>query len=267
VIASTQTYRNVQPARTISHAILRSILLQRRWHPGCSTLAISAACALAGASLSYAARPLITDDARIVEPKACQLETWTRRNQGSTEYWALPACNPTGNVELTIGGARTNELGETHTTDEQLQAKTLFRPLKTNEWGIGLAVGYLTHPQLQPQRSVAADLYGYVPASFSFADDKYVVHTNLGSVRAESESHHRLAWGVGAEIVVNARLFFIPEIFSQTERGAQFQLGARYWLIPGRLQVDATVGDRIGRSEGERWLSVGFRFLSRPFLP
>src|SRR5690349_17123527 len=75
-------------------------------------------------SPAFAARPLITDDARIVDAKACQVETWVRHNTDSTEYWALPACNPTGNVELTVGGALTRELGETHTTDVQAQAKT-----------------------------------------------------------------------------------------------------------------------------------------------
>jgi hypothetical protein len=66
-----------------------------------------------------------------------------RRNQGSTEYWALPACNPTGNVELTIGGATTHEFGETHTSDLQVQAKTLFKALETNSWGTGVAFGSL----------------------------------------------------------------------------------------------------------------------------
>ncbi|MCX7627950.1 MAG: hypothetical protein N2Z69_05995, partial [Methylophilaceae bacterium] len=28
----------------------------------------------------YAARPMITDDARIVDAKACQLESWVKKN-------------------------------------------------------------------------------------------------------------------------------------------------------------------------------------------
>ena len=248
-------------------AILPGILLHPRRHSVRSMLAFCAVSALSGTTLAHAARPLITDDARIVDAKACQLETWVRRNQGSTEYWALPACNPTGNLEFTIGGARTNEFAETHTTDQQIQGKTLFKALETNSWGTGLALGYLTHPQLSPRRSVPADLYGYVPTSFSFANDSFVLHTNVGTIRAEGEGHHRFAWGIGAEIRANPRLFFIPEIFSQTERGPQLQIGARYWLIPGRMQIDATVGDRIGRSEGERWVSLGLRLLSPRFLP
>jgi hypothetical protein len=106
-----------------------------------------------------------------------------------------------------------------------------------------------------------------VPTSFSFAQDAVVLHTNLGSLRAEGETRHRLTWGTGAEVQVNKRFFFIPEIFSQSAGRPQFQLGARFWVIPGRMQIDATVGDRLGHSAGERWFSIGIRLLSPPFLP
>jgi len=49
-----------------------------------------------------AARPMITDDARIVDAGSCQVETWVTRNRNDTEYWALPGCNFTGNLEISI---------------------------------------------------------------------------------------------------------------------------------------------------------------------
>jgi hypothetical protein len=238
--------------------------------PRLSRIAISvslcAACAIPVASYTHAARPLTTDDARIVDPKACQIESWMRRNQGSTEYWSLPACNPTGNLELTFGGAMTYELGERHTSDVQIQGKTIFRKLEPNSWGFGLALGSLRHPGIQPPRDFAANLYGYVPVSVSFADDRYVVHTNVGALRAEGESQHRFTWGVGAEIPLHARLLLVSEVFSQTARGPQYQVGLRYWLVPDRVQVDATLGDHIGHSRDERFFSFGLRLLSPAFL-
>jgi hypothetical protein len=215
---------------------------------------------------TYAARPLVTDDARVVAPKACQLETWVRRNRESTEYWALPACNPTGNLEITFGGALTRELGATHVSDLQIQGKTIFRKLETDNWGIGLAVGHLSHPQIRPRRDLVDNLYGYVPASFSFGGDAFVLHTNAGVVRPDDESRHRITWGVGSEIRLHPRFYLIPEIFSQTAGRPHYQAGLRYWLIPERVQIDATYGDRLG-SGGERWFSIGLRLLSRPFLP
>jgi hypothetical protein len=102
--------------------------------------------ALLAANTAHAARPMITDDARIVDAKACQLESWVKKNPDSTERWALPACNFTGNLELTFGGASTREAGDTKTTDVVMQGKTLFKGMDTNGWGIGLAAGTVRHP-------------------------------------------------------------------------------------------------------------------------
>ena len=55
--------------------------------------------------VAQAARPMLTDDARIVDPKSCQLESWVRDSKHMTEYWALPACNVAENTELTIGAS------------------------------------------------------------------------------------------------------------------------------------------------------------------
>jgi len=232
----------------------------------CCRVAVHALCLLIAHSVPlHAARPLITDDARIVDPKSCQLETWVRRNVDSREYWALPACNPTGNLELSFGGAMTNELGSTHTTDVQVQAKTVFKPLEANGWAIGLAVGNLRHPG--QRRDFASDLYGYVPASYSFANDRVVVHTNVGWLRPEDRSAHRFAWGIGAEVKLNERVYLIPEVFNQNGGRAHFQAGVRYWVIPGRMQVDATYGDRLGGGQGVRWYTLGMRLLSPAFLP
>jgi hypothetical protein len=111
--------------------------------PRCRTLLIASitlAGSLAGLP-AWAARPMITDDARLVDAKSCQVESWVRRNRDSTEFWALPSCNFTGNLELTLGGSRTREAGRTETTDVVAQGKTLLRPLATDSWGVGLALG------------------------------------------------------------------------------------------------------------------------------
>ena len=73
------------------------------------------------------ARPMITDDARTVDAYACQVESWVRTNQGSREFWALPACNFTGNLELTLGGSRTGDALGSETSDVILQGKTLLK--------------------------------------------------------------------------------------------------------------------------------------------
>jgi hypothetical protein len=231
-------------------------------------IAPALACLPLLAAPAWAARPMITDDARIVDAKACQVESWVRTNAASRESWALPACNPTGGAELTFGGARTRVDGEAAaTTDIQAQAKTLFRPLVTNGWGYGLAVGTVRHPNLAGGGRFPGDLYAYVPASVSFADDAVVAHANVGALRRKEDGQRFLTWGLAAETRLDARLQLVTEAFGQQVGNPFFQLGLRFWLVPDRLQVDATYGNRFGSTDENRWYSIGLRLLTPPFLP
>ena len=54
---------------------------------------------LAMPGVVHAGRPLSTDDATILGPKDCQLETWVDRSRVATDFWAAPACNFGGNFE------------------------------------------------------------------------------------------------------------------------------------------------------------------------
>lgn len=218
--------------------------------------------ALLATNAAHAARPMITDDARIADAKACQLESWVKKNPDSTETWALPACNFTGNLELTLGGAVTREAGRAQISDVVMQGKTLFKPLATNGWGMGLAVGTVRHPQADTR-----DWYAYVPTSFSFRDDAVVVHTNLGWQREGETRRDRLTWGLGTEARLAERTWLIAETFGQDQGKPFHQLGLRHWLVPDRVQLDATYGNRNGGGNGERWFSIGLRLISVPFLP
>jgi hypothetical protein len=211
---------------------------------------------------AHAARPMVTDDARIVDAKACQLESWVKRSPDSTEFWALPACNFTGNLELTLGSASTREAGHSRTTDVVMQGKTLFKALDTNGWGMGLAAGTVRHPAAD-----ARDWYAYVPTSFSFRDDAVLVHTNLGWLREGNTRRNRLTWGLGTEAQLAEHSWLIAETFGQNRDRPFHQLGLRHWLVPDRVQLDATYGNRNGGGSNERWFSIGLRLLSVPFLP
>jgi hypothetical protein len=101
-------------------------------------------------SCAFAARPFVTDDARLTAAGSCQIESWMRIDPDSKELWALPACNPTGNLEFTFGAGRARHSDEPPANDYVLQLKTLFRPLETNGWGWGLAVGTIRHPEINP---------------------------------------------------------------------------------------------------------------------
>lgn len=225
---------------------------------------LTAALLLAPA-VAHPARPMITDDARTVDAKACQVESWARTDRGSREYWALPACNFTGNLELTLGGAVTRDAEGSATSDVILQGKTLLKPLEANGYGVGLALGYAAHPAAQDGKALG-DPYFYVPVSLSFADDRFVLHANAGARHVRNDHKARATWGLGSETLLTPRAYLIAETFGETRANAAVQIGIRYWIVPNHVQVDTTVGNQYGSKPGERWFSVGLRLISLPFL-
>ena len=207
---------------------------------------------------AHAARPMITDDARLTDAGACQMETWLHVHRTERELWALPACNPGGNFEMTVGGALARSDGQKNSGALVIQGKTLFKPLETNGYGLGLAAGYAT----QPGQGQSGSPYFYVPLSFSLADDRVVIHTNLGNLRERESKQNRLTWGVGSELQATPSLYVIAETYGQDKGSAFFQTGLRYWLVPNHVQIDTTYGSQFGHIGEQRWISLGLRLIS-----
>lgn len=216
---------------------------------------------------ALAARPMITDDARIVDKKACQVESWLRLNRDSRELWALPACTPVENFEVTVGGGAARADDGSRTTDVVIQGKTLFKPLETNGYGAGLVVGTVRHPAINAGSNQLGDVYAYVPASLSLASDRVVLHANLGALRSSEDRRNHATWGLSSEMELNRRVHVITETFGPATGKSYVQLGFRYWLVPDRMQVDATWGERLHGGGSERWYTLGLRILTPAFLP
>jgi hypothetical protein len=241
---------------------VRSLLLR--------LLGLAAALGCAAAPLpAHAARPMITDDARLVDAKACQIESWVRVNRSRPhELWAVPSCNPTGNLELALGGAVAQDgtgLGRGTTL---AQAKTLFRPLRTDDFGWGAVLGVARDPNIDPVGNLIDNIYAFIPASWSLAGDRVVLHANVGALHDRHERRTRGTWGLGTEIALFGPVQLIAESFGEGGSKPFRHAGLRIWLVPDRLQVDTTVGTRVGAGGAdERWFTVGVRWISTPFLP
>ena len=202
----------------------------------------------------FAGHPMTTDDAAIVDDKACQVESWIDRNSESATYWILPACNFIGNLELTVGGAWTHKASSTRNSQVVIQGKTIIKSLNANGWGLGLVAGTLWHPKDSSKR--AYGLYAYLPASFSFKDDSIMVHGNLGWNRDSADQVNHLQWGVAAEAEVIKPLSLFAEVFGQERGHPSVQFGVWYWIVPGRMHVNAAYGNRFGAPGDAHWFSV-----------
>ena len=190
---------------------------------------------------AWAARPFFTDDARVVDQGHCQLETFYKeqRTYSGSEFWFLPACNPLG-FEVTLAGNRIEGVRK-----EILQAKFLLRPLEANGTGYALSLG-----------AFGGDAYFNAIGSFSFLDDRAVVHANLGAFKSTGGT-----WGLGLEaLLAPPRIYAILETFGQRGDKATLHYGIRYWVIPNRFQIDATRGEQ-DPSPQRRFYSIGLRFI------
>ncbi len=211
---------------------------------------------IAGSAASHAARPFVTDDARTVDPGGCQIESFAKQQLRSraSEFWFLPACNPLGNLEMTLGSINSNDTPDSsHTLI--VQGKTLLRPLQTNGFGLAMSAGALE--TASPAPAARWSPYVNLIASLSLRDDALVLHANAGALNDRPASRSRATWGAGAEIPLTARLYGIAESYGQEGERPSQHAGLRYWIEPNRIQVDGSAGTQRGRT----WLSMGIRLL------
>lgn len=210
-------------------------------------------CAFAIPSLVNAARPMATDDASILDTGQCQVEAWSQRGQGSSENWVVPHCNISGQWELAAGTGRLSlQQGQSESV-ALVQAKTVFRQLKPNDWGIGLALGD------QVSRG-SSTLSINVPVSISLADDVLLLHANAGWKQV-TRIGSGATWAAGAELNVTENAGITMELYGGRKDDSRVQLGARYALVPGHIVLDAALSRRISPSAAARSVNLGFTFM------
>ena len=217
-------------------------------------------CLLLGMKPAFSARPFVTDDARLTLAHSCQLESWSRVYSSSTELWALPACNPTGNLEFTLGAGRAL-LNDYATNDYVFQVKTLFKEMAPGGVGWGLALGKIAHPGINPGPNLLGNQYIYLPISFLNQNSSRAIHLNIGALRYDGAGQTRGTWGLGLEQQTTERLHLIAETFGDPRSQPYFQAGVRYFVIKDLLQIDLTLGGQHDGPTSGRWISFGLRYL------
>jgi len=212
---------------------------------------------------AFAARPFVTDDARIVAEGGCQIETFVRkqRNFGEREAWLLPGCNLGGNLELTFGGFSTRNDADGRASTLIAQGKTILKPLQANGYGTALSLGAMKQRPFASDPASHWSPFANLISSISLQSDTVVIHVNAGALDDRNAGVMRPTWGLGGEILVAPRLYAIVESYGQKGEKASQQIGLRFWVVPERVQVDGTVGSQRGGPPTRNWLSLGLRLL------
>ena len=214
---------------------------------------------------AMAAGPFVVEDAAIVEAKSCQLETWTRQLPDGYENYLFPACNPTGNLEIQIGGARLRS-GDPVYDAGSVQLKTVLREATDDQWGVGLLGGVVRFRNRSGGES-GNDFYAVIPVTVQLVPDTLTLNLNAGVIKSDTEGRTTGTWGVAAEWTPIDRLRLVGEAFRLVRPQPYFQVGAFVTIVAARVEVVALYGNGYGDGSAGRWFSVGLQLYSPPFLP
>ena len=213
---------------------------------------------------AYAARPLNTDDANVVDPKSCQVESWVKHSKSNIERWAVPGCNFFGDTEISVGANFQSDTNLPASQYHLIQAKKRWRVLEPGDWGLSSTLGRLQHHGQTPLESVN-DIYLNVPVTWSMGHDRFA-HLNAGWIKHQVQGYGAITWGLALEQPVNRHVIGILETYGEAKQSTKYQLGLRIWIVPQRVQIDTTLGNVWGSSSNpsQRWVSIGLRLLSPP---
>jgi hypothetical protein len=219
---------------------------------------------LAAASVE-AGQPLVTDDAAVIPARTCQLEAWAVAAHDGHEYWAQPACNFTGNLELSVGGAHAKPDSGNSSGLLQLQAKTVLFSLADGEWSFGASAG-AGRDTGAPRGGSAFQLYYAKALASWYPREDLEIDLNLGAANSYGSGTIALA-GAAVQYSITTRVQLLGEVFRDEPGRAKFQIGARYLIVPDRFEAYVSYGNRFNGASDQWFAIAGIRVQTPAFLP
>jgi hypothetical protein len=226
------------------------------------------------APCAHAARPLVTDDARVVGEHGLQLETWVRGDRGDLEHWALVGFGPVDRLEISVGGVYGTTWSDSNRARfafnaPVVQAKLMLYEARENQWpGIAVVGGVNTPLGTNGFQPPGWSAFSYFCLTQSLFDrERLLVHANLGFAGTTgARIPFQPLWGLGVQLRTVAGLHVVGEIFSGDPYAhgidGATQVGVRY-IFSDHVQLDSTVGTGLwGTPALDSWASVGVRLVS-----
>ena len=217
-------------------------------------------CATAASTLR-AGQPLVTDDAAVVAPGTCQLEAWWHPHNDGHEYWAQPACNFTGNLELAVGVARSYHDGDPASSLIHLQAKTVLFPRDDGQWSFGV-VGSGDRDTGASHGRTAFEAFNVTGLASWYPRDELEVDLNLGVSYQYGSGSFAVA-GVAIQYAPVDALQFLGEVFRDEPGRGKFQVGLRGIVVADRFEVYVSYGNRF---DATQWFATAGIRLQTPEL-
>jgi hypothetical protein len=211
---------------------------------------VASVCAAASPPL-HAGEPLVTDDAAIVAPGTCQLEAWFHPTHDGHEYWAQPACNFTGNLELAIGLARSFAAGDPTSSLIHLQVKTARFSHDDNRWAFGV-VGSADRDTGASRGRTAFQGFNVTGLASWYPRDDLEIDLNLGASYTHGSGSFAVA-GAAVQYAPIDTLQLLGEIFRDEPGRPKFQIGTRGIVVQDRFELYASYGNRF---DAKQWFAT-----------
>lgn len=200
----------------------------------------------------HASRPLVTDDAVVLDPGDCLIEASASRGPG--QRWLAPSCNVAENWEAGIGAGNVRSGGKFRRAIV-IGAKTLFRPLSEDGIGVGAAVSEQRIAGPERSRDQTVNLFASVPLA-----PWAVAHVNAGAVRHGVSHQHAGTWAAALE-TTRGRGALTFETFGERGSSRGWQAGARWTLVDNVLDLDAGFGALNDGDGRRRFATVGLTYV------
>jgi hypothetical protein len=219
---------------------------------------IAAASVLILSSPAWAGRPLVTEDAGVLNRGECELESFAGRTREPTVrlQWVQVGCGTGFNTQLAVGAGR-EKSDEGRATTGALTGKTFVRELTDEQAGFVFAYTLAGAKQ-------HSDSFGHenteLKAVVTVPRGDWLFHGNLGWERShvERSTHTLFALAVERSGALGP-VDLMAEVFGDDSEAAWVQLGARWAVIPERVFIDGSWGIQTN-SERSKQVTVGVKF-------
>ena len=202
------------------------------------------AAALAAFSLhapaAWAGRPLVTEDAAILDAGACELESYIARlgRPRLNLQWGQLGCGTGFDTQINAGAGR-EKTYPGHVTIAAVSGKTALRALTDQQAGVAIAYSVLGGNHVDHMRHEATE----IKAVLSVPHGHWLAHANAGWVRTPSSHGGKTIWALALERRNAAGpVDLMGEIFGDDRAAPWAQLAARWTVVPDRLVFDTSIG-------------------------
>ena len=208
-----------------------------------------------------AARPLVTEDAGVLDRGDCEFEGVGSRLSvdGRTARSGLLQVACGIGIQTQLSGAfATTRIEDGHSTQAAAGGKTSLRDLTDEQVGVALAYTFIgTRPSGMGWRYDYTALLGVVTVPMR---KDLLVHLNLGASRSRIDEETNAIWAVAAEFlqVAHPGLDLVVETFGNQRDPLWLNAGVRYAVVPERFTVNASFGVQGGSGQA-KLATIGFK--------